>query len=144
VLGCRAIGVVGAPHKVETARRLGAAEVIDKSAEDLWAAARRHAPGGYDVVLDANGVATLGESYAHLAPAGRLVGYGFHGMMPRQGGRPQWLKLAWDWLRTPRFDPLRMTNENRSVLAFNLSYLFDRAEILQEGMERLLGWVAER
>ena len=144
VLGCRPVGVVGAPHKVETARRLGAAEVIDKSSEDLWAAAERHAPGGYDVILDANGVATLGESYAHLAPAGKLVVYGFHTMMPRQGGRPRWLKLAWDWLRTPRFDPLRMTNENRSVLAFNLSYLFDRAEILEEGMGRILAWVAEK
>ncbi len=88
---CEAVAVVGAPHKVATARELGAAAVIDKSSEPLWDAARRHAPAGYDVVLDANGVSTLSGSYAALAPTGRLVVYGFHSMLPRQGGRPSYL-----------------------------------------------------
>ena len=74
--GCRMVGVVGAPHKVDTAKRLGADAVIDKSRESLWAAARRLAPEGYDVILDANGVETLRQSYEHLAPAGKLVVYG--------------------------------------------------------------------
>jgi len=141
--GCRMVGVVGGTHKVEAARALGADVVIDKSREDLWAAARRAAPGGYDVVLDANGVATLRDSYRHLASPGKLVIYGFHSMLPRQGGRPNYAKLAWDWLRTPRFNPLALTNDNASVLAFNLSYLFERREVLTEGMARLLGWVEE-
>jgi NADPH:quinone reductase-like Zn-dependent oxidoreductase len=57
-------------------------------------------------------------------------------------GRPSWARLALDWLRTPRFNPLDMAGANRSVLAFNLSYLFERAELLASGMERLLGWFA--
>ena len=36
-----------------------------------------------------------------------------------------------------------MTTRNRSVLAFNLSYLFDHVELLQEGMDQLLAWLAE-
>ena len=64
-------------------------------------------------------------------------------MLPRGGGvgRPSFPKLAWDWLRTPRFDPLDMTTHNRSVLAFNLSYLFERHELLAEGMTKLVGRV---
>ena len=143
IAGCRMIGVVGGPHKVEPAMKLGADAVIDKSREALWPAAQRLAPGGYDVVLDANGVATLKESYRHVAAAGKLVVYGFHTMLPRQGGRPNYLKLAIDWLRTPRFNPLQLTGANKSVLAFNLSYLFDRTDLLREAMDRLLGWVAE-
>lgn len=138
IAGCRAVGVVGGPHKVEAAWRAGAEAVIDKSREDLWAAAERLAPEGFDVVLDANGPETLRQSYRHLAPTGRLVIYGFHSMLPRAGGRPSWLKLALGWLRTPRFDPLRMTNENRSVLAFNLSYLFERSDLLRDAMDDLL------
>ncbi len=46
-----------------------------------------------------------------------------------------------DFLRTPRFNPLDLCNDNESVLAFNLSYLFHRTEILREGMGRLLSWV---
>ncbi|WP_438037703.1 synaptic vesicle VAT-1 family membrane protein [Sorangium sp. So ce128] len=143
IAGCRVVGVVGAAHKVETARRLGADAVIDKSSEPLWAAAERLAPEGYDVVLDANGVETLRQSYRHVASAGKLVVYGFHTMLPRQGGRPSYPKLAVDFLRMPRFNPLDLCNDNKSVLAFNLSYLFHRTEILREAMERLIGWVEE-
>jgi NADPH:quinone reductase-like Zn-dependent oxidoreductase len=141
--GCRVVGVVGSSHKIETARAMGADVVIDKSREDLWKAAEKAAPKGYDVVLDANGVTTLGQSYAHLASPGKLVIYGFHSMLPRQGGRPNWLKLAWDWLRTPRYNPLTLTNDNTSVLAFNLSYLFEQHDILAEAMARMLAWVEE-
>ncbi|PTL84831.1 medium chain dehydrogenase/reductase family protein [Vitiosangium sp. GDMCC 1.1324] len=143
IAGCRTVGVVGSSHKVEAARALGAEVVIDKSREDLWRAAEQASPRGYDVVLDANGVSTLRESYRHLARPGKLVIYGFHSMLPRAGGRPNWVKLAVDFLRTPRFDPLQLTNDNTSVLAFNLSYLFERKDVLAEAMGRLLGWVDE-
>ena len=143
IAGCEVVGVVGGAHKVEAARALGADHVIDKSREALWPAAERLAPGGYDVVLDANGVATLAASYAHVAPTGRLVIYGFHSMLPREGGRPRWLRLALDVLRTPRFSPLRLTGDNRSVMGFNLSYLFERRDLLAEGMGRIVGWFAE-
>ncbi|MCB9570044.1 MAG: zinc-binding dehydrogenase [Myxococcales bacterium] len=140
IAGARVIGVVGASHKVEAARALGADAVIDKSREPLWAAAERLSPRGYDVVCDANGVSTLGQSYEHLAPTGKLVVYGFHSMLPHSG-RPNWLRLAWDYLRTPRFSPLELTQKNRSVMGFNLSYLFDRQDILAASMGRILGWI---
>ena len=135
--GCHVTAVVGSSHKVAAARDLGADAVIDRSTEDLWARAEALRPSGYDVVLDATGVATLRGSYAHTAPLGRLVVYGFHSMLPREGGRPNWLSLAVDWLRTPRFNPLDLTTSSRSVLAFNLSFLFDRTELLADGMKRL-------
>jgi len=143
IAGCQVVGVVGAAHKVEPVRRLGAIEVIDKSREDLWQAAERISPQGYNVILDANGVATLRQSYRHLAPVGKLVVYGFHSMLPRKGGRPNRLRLLWDYYRTPRFNPFSLTTRNRSVLGFNLSFLFDRSEILHEAMDQLLRWVED-
>jgi synaptic vesicle membrane protein VAT-1 len=143
VADLRCVGVVGGPHKVDTAKQQGAAEVIDKSSADLWAEAERLAPDGFDVVLDANGVQTLKQSYEHLRPTGRLVVYGFATMLRKGRGKPNWLGLAWAWLRTPRFGPLEMTNSNRSVLAFNLSYLFEEKSLLNESMGKLLGWLQE-
>lgn len=137
---CKVIGVVGATHKVESVKALGATAVIDKSVTDLWTEVERLEPEGYDVILDANGVATLRESYAHLAPLGRLVIYGFHSMFSKGRGRPDWVKLVWDFVRTPFFNPLRMVNENRSVLAFNLSFLVSRRDVLIPAMGRLLDW----
>jgi NADPH:quinone reductase-like Zn-dependent oxidoreductase len=135
--GVEVTGVVGAAGKVDAARAAGAAHVIDKSREDWRAAARRIVPQGYDAIYDANGVSTLGASWDLLAPMGKLVIYGFASMLPRDG-RVNWLKLAWDWMRTPRFNPLAMTQTNRSVFACNLSFLSAHAERLAEGMRWLL------
>jgi NADPH:quinone reductase-like Zn-dependent oxidoreductase len=137
--GCRVLGVVGSPHKRAHCLAMGADAVIDKSSEDLWQAAERYSPEGFEAIFDANGVATLKQSYAHLAPTGRLAIYGFHSMLPRDG-RLNWLRMAWDWLRTPRFSPLDMTQSNRSVIAANLSFLQSHAEQLREGML----WLLER
>lgn len=142
IAGAETVAVVGAPHKVEPARALGASVVIDKSTEPLWERARRAAPEGYDAVLDANGPETLRNSYDHLAPEGRLVVYGFHGMLPRGRGRAPWWRLARDWLRTPRFHPLDLTTDNKSVMAFNLSFLFHRGDLLAEAMGEVLAHVA--
>jgi len=131
--------VVGAAHKIDHARATGATEVIDKSSGPLWPAAQRFASEGFDAVFDANGVETLRQSYAQLAPTGRLVVYGFHSMLPRSG-RLNWLTLARDWLRTPRFNPLSMTRDNKSVLAANLSFLQSHAPSLRQGML----WLLER
>jgi NADPH:quinone reductase-like Zn-dependent oxidoreductase len=143
IADCRVIGVVGGPHKVEAAQALGTDAVIDKSTQDLWREVERLAPGGCDIVLDANGVATLGQSYRHLAPVGRLVVYGFHSMLPRRGGVPGRLRLAWHYWRTPRFSPFSLTTRNRSVLGFNLSFLFDKRELMQSGLRQLLQWLED-
>ena len=141
--GCRVVGVVGGAQKVEAARSLGAEVVIDRTRPGLWAQARRAAPDGFAAIFDANGVSTLRESYRHLAPAGRLVVYGFHSMLPRQGGRPNYLKLALDYVRTPWFSAMDLVNGNKSVLGFNLSYMFHREDLLRAAMGRILAGFAD-
>lgn len=140
--GAEVTGVVGASHKVALARAMGAAHVIDRSREDVWTRAESIAPQGYAIILDANGADSLRASWAHLGAPGKLVVYGFHTMLPKTGGRPSWLRLAWSWLRTPRFSPLDMTGQNRAVMGFNLSYLFERHDVLQRAMGELLAHVA--
>ncbi len=144
IAGCETVGVVGSSHKIKTAKEFGANHIIDKSKQNLWKEAERIAPEGYDVVLDANGVSTLKESYAHVMASGKLVCYGFHSMLTQNAkGRVNWIKLAIDYLRTPRFNPLKMTNENKSLITFNLSFLFNRVDVLTEAMTDLLRWIEE-
>lgn len=136
---CRTIGVVGSPHKVEHARSLGCDVVIDKSRESLWPAVERAAPDGVDIACDANGPTTLAESYSHLRPTGRLVVYGFHTMLPKTG-RVNYLQALWGLWKTPRFNPFHLVGENKGVIGFNLSFLFDRQDLLGEAMRDLLAW----
>jgi synaptic vesicle membrane protein VAT-1 len=144
VAGCRAVAVVGAPHKRALCERLGAKAVVVRSQESLWERADALAPDGFDAIFDANGVSTLRHGFKRLAPGGRLVVYGFADIMPRgRSENPSLLRLAWNYLRVPRFSPLAMTTTNRGVLGFNVIFLFERAALADQAMRALLGWVAE-
>lgn len=134
-LGLEVTGVVGATHKVERLAQLKPARIIDKSAADLWSQVQEIAPNGFDIIFDANGVSTLKQSYDHLRRPGKLVVYGFASMLPKSKGSVNWLKLATAYFRTPKFNPLSMTTMSKSVLAFNLSYLFERTDILHDSMK---------
>ena len=136
--GCEPIGIVGGPAKFDVALKHGAVKVFDKRAPNLWNLVREAAPEGYAVVMDPNGEQTLRQSYKALAPMGRLLVYGFSSMVPMSRGKPSYLRLATKYLKTPRFNPISMTGSNKSVMAFNLSYLFDRHDLLTEGMDELI------
>jgi len=140
VKGIQTIGVVGSSHKVDFVKSIGCDYVIDKSKEDLWARVKKLAPHGPDLVFDANGVETLKQSYDHLASTGKLIAYGAHSMFPKKGGKVNWIKLAWDYLRTPRFNMISMMSENKSLVTFNLSFLFGKRELFEEGMRELIHW----
>jgi NADPH:quinone reductase-like Zn-dependent oxidoreductase len=130
--------VVGSSHKVEFAKKLGATHVIDKSKQNLWKEAEAISPAGYDVILDANGASTLKDSYLHLAPSGKLLCYGFHSMLPKTGGKLNYPQLIWTFLKTPRFNPLDMTDKNKSLVTFNLSYLFDKKDMFTEAVMHMV------
>jgi synaptic vesicle membrane protein VAT-1 len=143
IKGIKTIGVIGSSHKRETLHKLGCDHIIDKSKEDLWKKVEEYAPHGVDLAFDANGVETMKESYKHLAPCGKLMVYGAHSMFPKKGGKVNWPKLAKDFLRTPRFNPLNMTSDNKSLITFNLSFLFERQDLFREAMDDLLRWYKE-
>lgn len=143
IADCRMIGVVGASHKIKTALDCGADVVIDKGEQDLWLKVKETCPAGCDVVFDANGPATLKQSYNHLAATGKLVIYGFHSMLSKKGGLAKTINLAIQYFRIPRWNPLNMTGENKSIITFNLSYLFHRMDLFKEAMQDLLKWVEE-
>jgi NADPH:quinone reductase-like Zn-dependent oxidoreductase len=144
IAGFEAIGVVGSTHKTSYVRELGATHVIDKSKEDWAKRARERVPGGYDAVLDANGTSTLDKSYELLRPTGKLIAYGSHSILPMSAsGRMNYLKAAWGMIRMPSFSPVRLFTDNKSVIGFNLSFLFDRDDLIGEGMGTLLRWIGE-
>jgi NADPH:quinone reductase-like Zn-dependent oxidoreductase len=141
--GHRVLGIVGNPAKKEYVLQLGADKVVSKREENWVAAAKKFSPEGYDVVLDANGYETLKDGYDILAPMGKLISYGFHTMLPKKGGRLNWAKIVYSYLKTPRFNPVNMTSANKSLLTFNLSFLFDHHQLLTEAMAEILKWIQD-
>jgi NADPH:quinone reductase-like Zn-dependent oxidoreductase len=91
---------------------------------------------GFDLVFDAIGGPFFRPAYERLRREGRLVLYGAADFMPRRA-RPEYLRLALRYLRRPRVDPLWMIAENRSVMAFNLLWLWEQADWLPRAYEQL-------
>ena len=71
-----------------------------------------------------------------MAPMGRIVVYGAaHYATP--GQRPNYLKLVSKYLKRPKVDPQQLIHLNKSVMGFNLIWLYDRIEIMSEMLEKL-------
>lgn len=145
IKGFQVTGVVGSSHKVPYLRELGADHVIDKSTQNLWVEAERISPLGYDAIFDANGFETYKRSYDHLKPTGKLVCYGNHNLLPKgsRSGRMDYLKAMIGLWQTPKFDPFKMITENKSVVGFNISFLFSRKDMLNEFSQDILQWIQE-
>jgi synaptic vesicle membrane protein VAT-1 len=138
-------GVVGSSQKIESLKKFGADCVIDKSTHDLWQEAEKISPEGFDAIFDANGYTTLMDGYRHLKPVGKLISYGSHSLLPKGGsGRINYIKAFIGLLRTPKFSPLNLITHNKSIVGFNLSFLFSRQDLVQEAMTHLLELVATK
>lgn len=148
ILGCSpVVAIVGSAHKISACEALGADLVIDKSnlsAKGLWAAAASAAPDGYAAIFDANGVATLRESYEHLAQTGTLVIYGFHTNLPSAASLSPlaWARMAVGMARMPKFDPMALVLSSKTVAGFNLSFFAEEAALVSAYMDQIVAWVS--
>ena len=137
------IATVGRPEKVEfLMSRTGLPErqiiVRDESrfGKQLDETLEKMGRPGINLILDSLAGPYFQPGLDRLLSTGRLIVFGAGNMMPT-GSRPNYLKLAWQYLRRPRLDPLNLISENKSLMAFNLIWLWDRVEELTELLEEM-------
>jgi NADPH:quinone reductase-like Zn-dependent oxidoreductase len=129
--GAEVIGTASA-SKHDAVRAQGAAHVIDYHTQDVKQEVQRitNGRGGVDVVLDALGA--FRASYALLRPGGRLVMYGASQLLT--GDRRNMVKAFRAIATMPRFNAIKLINENKSVMGLNLLKLWDDRGSLEELM----------
>ena len=142
-LGARPIAVVGAARKREWLaehRGLAREQIVVRDrrtfSADLDCALAAAGASGFDCVFDAVAGPYFTPAYDRLRPEGRMVIYGAADYMPR-GSRPDYLRLVPRYLFRPRVDPLAMIAQNRSVMGFNLIWLWDRSGDLASSCDAL-------
>ena len=117
-------------------------EPLDGRDPRWFDAVRAAAPGGrVDVVLDGVGGDSWRHGYRLLAPGGRLVCYGASALS--EGAQRNLLKTIWRLLRFPRFGPLGLMNDNKSVAGVSLGHLWKEQALLHPQVEALLGYARE-
>ncbi|CAG8443074.1 17866_t:CDS:2 [Acaulospora morrowiae] len=96
----------------------------------------------FDIVLDSVMGDWFWPNYNLLNREGRLVIYGSASYTPTDNLHPiwnmfQWLRLGWKYLWRPKVDPLKLVGDNKSLLGFNLIYLYGNEERLGQIFDRL-------
>ena len=133
---CEIVGVASA-SKHEALRAMGVAHTIDSAGRD-YARAVRAIVGdrGVDLILDPVGGASWSAGYDLLAPAGRLVAFGFSSAMP--GERRSLTRAATQLLRVRRFSPMRLMSDNRTISGVNMGHLFGETHLLTDQVRSLV------
>lgn len=88
------------------------------------------------LIMECIGGDILRQGWKALARMGRMVVYG-NASFSSHGFRPNYPKLIWKFLRRPKIDPLRLPTENKSLLGFNLIYLYEQTDMMLQILQEL-------
>ena len=140
LLGAEIFGTASA-SKHDAIREFGVQHAIDYRDEDFAEEVRRitgeDAP--LDLIVDGIGAASWKAGYGLLRPGGRLVMIGASSFI--SGEKRNLRKAAVNLARVPRFNPIKMSSESRSVMGLNMLRLWDARGTLEEYTDALAPWV---
>ena len=128
------IGTVGRPEKRALLQEEGYDQVIVRGKNFKTDLQQALDGRPLNLIMECIGGKVLKIGYEQLAPMGRMISYG-SARYASVGNRPNYFKLLYHYLTRPKIDPQSMTNENKSVMAFNLIFLFQHAEVMHQILE---------
>ncbi|MEE9450482.1 MAG: zinc-binding dehydrogenase, partial [Ignavibacteriaceae bacterium] len=96
-----------------------------------------------NIVLESIGGKIFKDSFELLSPTGRIIIYGGAQFMSHSS-RPNYLKLLFQYLTRPKVDPLSLSDTNRSILGFNLIYLWNKPEEMKRLLTNILNFNLKR
>ncbi len=132
------IGTVGNSSKIDFLKKEGYNDVIVR--DKYFKEKLKKTLNGKDlnIVLECIGGEIFKDSFDLLSPNGRIMIYGGAQFMSHSS-RPNYLKLLYQYLTRPKIDPLSLSDTNRSVMGFNLIYLWDKPEEMERMLTNILG-----
>lgn len=130
------IGTIGSPSKINLLKSEGYDDIIVRN-RNFKSELERHLAGKkLDLVLDAIGGKVQKDSFDFLTTTGRLVAYGLS-QFASPGASPNYLKLAFKFITMPRYHTLTLIESNKSVMGFNLIWLYDRVDTLKKMLDEI-------
>lgn len=130
------IGSVGSPKKVDFLKKEGYDKVIVRSKNFRKDLEESLEGRDLNLVLECIGGAIFQAGYNLMAPQGRMVVYG-SARYATPNNRPNYLKLAYQYLTRPRIDPQKMIELNKGLLGFNLIWLYHQADLMHEILQKV-------
>jgi len=116
---------------------------IDYKTSDFVKKVKEWTQDGVDAVFDPIGGKHLQRSYYTLKSGGRLLSYGFSSVMT--AGRPKLNKFLQEFLRMPRFSPVKLMNSNKAVAGYMIQALAEkRRDWYQKDLTALIDLLAQK
>ncbi len=130
------IGTIGRPDKRDLLREEGYDRIIVRG--NTFENDLKEALDGrpLHLIMECIGGRILKIGYQQLEPMGRMISYG-SARYASVGNRPNYLKLLYYYLTRPKIDPQEMASDNKSVMAFNLIFLFHHVELMHQMLEEI-------
>jgi alcohol dehydrogenase len=136
-LGAVPVGTVSGRHKKAFLAEHGHERVIVRGRDFARQLDETLQGQPLHLVLDGIGGKIQRQSFDALAPTGRMVVFGAALFAPGRN-RPRYLASVWNYLRRPRYDALSMISANKSVMAFNLIWLWHEQALVARLMDKIL------
>ena len=132
------IGSVGSSNKIDLLKKEGYDDVIVRG--DDFSEKLKKSLGNRDlnIVLECIGGKIFSESFKQMSAGGRIIVYGA-AQFSTGGSSPNYLKVLTKYLTRPKVDPLSLSDKNKSVMGFNLIYLWDKVELMKKYLNNILG-----
>jgi len=142
LIGAEVYGTAS-PSKHDAIRGFGVDHPVDYRTHDVVDEVRRISGEKHpiDLALDAVGGRSFRQSFALLRAGGRLVCFGASEV--QAGERRSPLRALRVLAQMPRFNPLKLMSESKSVIGLNMLRLWDERQSLDELIEPLRAWVDE-
>ena len=142
LIGAEVYGTAS-PAKHDAIRGFGVDHPIDYRTHDVVDEVRRIAGEKHpiDLALDAIGGRSFKQSFSLLRAGGRLVCFGASEV--QAGERRSPLRALRVVAQMPRFNPLKLMSESKSVIGLNMLTLWDAKQSLDELIDPLRAWIED-
>ena len=135
--GAYTIGTVGNAKKVDFLRQEEAYDdVILRDKQFYEKLKNALGERSLRLIMECIGGEILKQGWKAMAPMGRMVVYG-NASFTSHGSKPNYPRLLWKYFRRPKIDPLRLPTQNKSLMGFNLIYLYEQTDMMHEILKGL-------
>ncbi len=135
--GAYTIGTVGRASKVDFLLKDEAYDAVIVRDNDFYVKLNKELQGRpLQLIMECIGGKILAQGWKTMAPLGRMVVYG-NASFSSHSSRPNYPSLIWRFLRRPKIDPLRLPTENKSLMGFNLIYLYEQTDMMHQLLHEL-------
>ncbi|AFH48747.1 Zn-dependent oxidoreductase [Ignavibacterium album JCM 16511] len=134
---CTTIGTVGSLDKIEKIKNEKVDFILVRDKNFIPDLKKVLNDRKIDLLLESLTGKYFKDTFNLLAPQGRAIIYGASNFATHTSF-PNYFELAYKYLTRPKVDILKLIEQNRSVMGFNLIWLYEKGEYLKSLLNELM------